>query len=316
MNVLSLFDGISCGMIALERANIKVDNYYASEIEESSIMISKDNYPDIIRMGDITNWREWDLDLSTIDLVLGGSPCQGFSRQGVGLNFEDPRSKLFFVFDDIVKEVKRLNPKSHFLLENVHMKKEWEKVITDYVGVEPIDINSKLVSAQNRPRLYWTDIEGVQQPEDKGVMLLDIIDRNSHSKDDIKVNGVWFDGSFSDSSMKLVSNWNGEIRVSQSTIQGYIVAEDGDGVNLSFPTSKSRRGRVIKGKTNTLDTQCNIGVYYDNFIRRLNIDELERLQTLPEGYTEIANERDAKKAIGNGWTVDVIAHILSYLKND
>lgn len=316
MNVLSLFDGISCGMIALERANIKVDNYYASEIEESSIMISKDNYPDIIRMGDITNWREWDLDLSTIDLVLGGSPCQGFSRQGVGLNFEDPRSKLFFVFDDIVKEVKRLNPKSHFLLENVHMKKEWEKVITDYVGVEPIDINSKLVSAQNRPRLYWTDIEGVQQPEDKGVKLLDIIDRDLHLQDFIKVNGVWFDGSFSDNSMKLVSNWNGEIRVSQSTIKGYIVAEDGDGINLSFPTSKSRRGRVIKGKTNTLDTQCNIGVYYDNFIRRLNINELERLQTLPFGYTKIANERDAKKAIGNGWTVDVIAHILSYLKND
>lgn len=316
MNVLSLFDGISCGMIALERANIKVDNYYASEIEESSIMISKDNYPDIIRMGDITNWREWDLDLSTIDLVLGGSPCQGFSRQGVGLNFEDPRSKLFFVFDDIVKEVKRLNPKSHFLLENVHMKKEWEKVITDYVGVEPIDINSKLVSAQNRPRLYWTDIEGVQQPEDKGINLINVINTYKELDNAVRVNGITFDGSFSDNSMKLVSNWNGEVRVSQSTIQGYIVAEDGDGVNLSFPNSKSRRGRVIKGKTNTLDTQCNIGCYYNGIIRKLDITELELLQTLPVGYTEIANERDAKKAIGNGWTVDVIAHILSYLKND
>lgn len=316
MNVLSLFDGISCGMIALERTEIKVDSYRASEIEDSSIKISEHNYPDIIRMGDVTKWKEWDIDWSSIDLVLGGSPCQGFSRQGVGLNFEDPRSKLFFEFRDIVEHVKEHNPNSHFLLENVHMKKEWEQVITDYMGVPVIDINSKLVSAQNRPRLYWTNIEGVEQPDDRNILLKDILLKNKDDFETVDVNGIQFEKGFSDNSMKLVSNWNGEIRVSQSTKQGYIVAEDGDGVNLSFPTSKSRRGRVIKQKTNTLDTQCNIGVYQDGLIRRLVNEELERLQTLPKGYTACVSDRDARKAIGNGWTVDVIAHILSYLKND
>ena len=159
ITVLSLFDGISCGRIALERAKIKINKYYASEIDKNAIQISKNNYKDIIQLGDINNIDEDIIkSIGKIDLVLGGSPCQGFSRAGKGLNFEDSRSKLFFNFVDILNIAKKYNPNVKFLLENVQMKKEWIEVINEYMGVEAISINSKLVSAQNRPRLYWTNI--------------------------------------------------------------------------------------------------------------------------------------------------------------
>ena len=172
MNVLSLFDGMSCGRIALDRLGIKVDNYYASEIDKYAMKVSEANYPDIIQVGDITA-----LDLSTlpkIDLIMGGSPCQGFSFAGKQLAFDDPRSALFFEF---VRCVKELKPK-YFLLENVRMKKEYLDVISEYMGVEPIMINSALVSAQNRVRYYWTNIPGIEQPEQRGIVLRDILETN------------------------------------------------------------------------------------------------------------------------------------------
>ena len=170
MNVLSLFDGMSCGRIALDRLGIKVDNYYASEIDKYAMKVSEANYPDIIQVGDVTQ-----LDTSTlpkIDLVMGGSPCQGFSVAGKGLAFDDPRSALFFEF---VRCVKELKPK-YFLLENVNMKKEYLNIITEYMGVEGIKINSALVSAQNRQRWYWTNITGIEQPEQRGIVLRDILE--------------------------------------------------------------------------------------------------------------------------------------------
>ena len=176
MNVLSLFDGMSCGRIALERLGINVDNYYASEIDKYAMKVSEANYPDIIQVGDIT-----ELDLSTlpkIDLIMGGSPCQGFSFAGKQLAFDDPRSALFFEF---VRCVKELNPK-YFLLENVRMKKEYLDVISEYMGVEPIMINSALVSAQNRVRYYWTNIPGIEQPEQRGIVLRDILETQTNEK--------------------------------------------------------------------------------------------------------------------------------------
>jgi len=176
MNVLSLFDGMSCGRIALERLGIQVDNYYASEIDKYAIQVSQANYPDIIQVGDIT-----ELDLSTlpkIDLVMGGSPCQGFSFAGKQLAFDDPRSALFFEF---VRCVEELKPK-YFLLENVRMKKEYLDVISEYMGVEPIMINSALVSAQNRVRYYWTNIPGIEQPEQRGIVLRDILETNTSNE--------------------------------------------------------------------------------------------------------------------------------------
>ena len=182
INVLSLFDGMSCGQIALDQLGIPVKNYFAAEIDKYAIQIARKNYPDMIHLGDVKNIKTSGTHLMDefdcghkIDLLIGGSPCQGFSFGGKGLNFDDPRSKLFFEFDRLLKALK---PK-YFLLENVKMKKESEQVITDYLGVEPVEINSNLVSAQNRKRLYWTNIPMNGLPEDKGIMLKDILEEET-----------------------------------------------------------------------------------------------------------------------------------------
>ena len=185
MIALSCFDGMSCGQIAFECAGIKIDKYYASEIDKYAIQITQKNYPDTIQLGSITDWKQWDIEKP--DIIIGGSPCQGFSFAGKRLNFDDPRSKLFFEFAEILKYYK---PK-YFLLENVLMDKKSEYAISEILGsifpesatqllfekiIEPIEINSALVSAQNRRRLYWTNIPGVTQPKDKGILLKDIIE--------------------------------------------------------------------------------------------------------------------------------------------
>lgn len=193
MNVLSLFDGISCGKVALERAGLNIDNYYASEIDKYAIAVSKARHKDIIHLGDVKNWRDWDIDFSKIDILIGGSPCQGFSIAGKQLNFEDPRSKLFFEYVDILNAIREQNPNVIFLLENVRMKKEYQDIISEYLGVEPIKINSNLVSAQNRIRLYWTNIKGITQPKDKGIMLKDIVHENADMDYAISESwGRWF----------------------------------------------------------------------------------------------------------------------------
>jgi len=170
MNILSLFDGMSCGRLALDRLGIKVDKYYASEIDKYAIQVASANYPDTIQIGDVCDVK--GEDYPDIDLILAGSPCQGFSFAGKQLAFDDPRSALFFEFVRVLKEV---NPK-YFLLENVKMKKEFLDIISDQVGVEPILINSSLLSAQNRQRYYWTNVPGVEQPEDRGLVLKDILE--------------------------------------------------------------------------------------------------------------------------------------------
>lgn len=312
MNVVSTFDGISCGKVALDRAGIPVETYYASEVDEKAIAISQKNHPNIARLGDVTRWREWDIPWADIDLFIGGSPCQGFSRAGKCLNFNDPRSRLFFVYVDILNHIRAVNPNVLFLLENVKMKTEWRDIITEHLGVQPIEINSKLLSAQNRLRTYWTNIPGVKQPLDKGVKLEDILE-TPEIEYITAPDGMKFDPTISEQSRALVNYVDGEVRVSQTTKQGYILANDGDGINLAFPTSKSRRGRVIKQKSSTVDCACNICVFKDGAIRRFTIRELERLQTLPDGYTDGVPKGAAQKAIGNGWTVDVIAWILSHI---
>lgn len=311
INVLSLFDGISCGMVALEQAGIPVNKYFASEVDKNAIAISEKNHKNIIRLGDVSKWREWDLP--KIDLVIGGSPCQGFSRAGKCLNFDDPRSKLFFEYVEILNSIREKNPEVLFLLENVKMKNEWRDVISEYLNVQPIEINSKLVSAQNRLRSYWTNIPAVKMPKNKNIKLLDILEHQDRNDAFIEHQGIWFDPSISEASMNLVNYVGDEVRISQAVKCGYIIAENGDGINLSFPTSKTRRGRVIKQKSSTLDCACEVCVLYDNTIRRLTVRELERLQTLPDGYTDGFSKLVAQKAIGNGWTVDVIAHIFSFI---
>ena len=302
MNVLSLFDGMSCGQIALNRAGIKYDNYFASEIDKHAIKVTQTNYPATIQLGDVTKVK--GSDLPKIDLLIGGSPCQGFSFSGKQLNFDDPRSKLFFEFVRLVKEVK---PK-YWLLENVVMKKEFEQIISEHLGVQPIKINSSLVSAQNRQRLYWANFE-ITQPTDKRINLIDILET-----DDL-INPSAIRGR----------------RLNKATILGRRLNERGviDDYNKDVPITQCLEVRATNtNKSNCLTTVAKdnvlttmpIGRHKDAFKNKLpfryyTLKEYCRLQTVPENYfTDIVSESQAKKMLGNGWTIDVIAHILRGIK--
>jgi DNA-cytosine methyltransferase len=260
MNVLSLFDGMSCGQIALNKLGIDYDKYFACEIDKYAMQVTQHNFPDTIQLGDVQFVTKETFGTHKIDLVIGGSPCQGFSFAGKQLNFEDPRSALFFEFVRLVKELK---PK-YFLLENVKMKKEYQNVITQYMGVEPIEINSSLVSAQTRKRLYWTNIPNVSQPEDKGVVLRDIIE--SGCIDDRMVNegkshcltarysgAVWWNSiERKQRTMISLEQVDNKLRHKEATKKGYAEAGEGEGLDLTFPESKTRRGRAMKDKSNCL----------------------------------------------------------------
>lgn len=357
MNVLSLFDGMSCGQIALNQLGIEVDNYYASEIEKYPIQVTMKNYPNTIQLGDITKWRDWNIDWSSIDLVFGGSPCQGFSFAGKQLAFNDPRSKLFFVFVDILDHIKSLNPNVKFLLENVRMKKEYLDIITEYMGVKPVMINSALVSAQRRIRYYWTNICEITQPEDKGILLKDIIEfgvvdrtksltvttrvapatlRRYKEKSQHQMIMVGLANMKGHDSVRRVYSTYGKaptltavqgghqepkIAVYEATKKGYAEAGVGEGLDITFPTSRTRRGRLMATKSNALTAsnydygiveQDERGVYW----RKLTPLECERLQTVPDGYTEGVSNSQRYRMLGNGWTVSVISHIFQHLKEN
>ena len=284
MNVLSLFDGMSCGQLALNRAGFKIENYFACEIDKYAIQITQANYPNTQQLGDVTKVSA--LDLPALDLVIGGSPCQGFSFAGRQLNFEDPRSKLFFEFVRLFKEARVKNPSVKFLLENVKMKKEYQDVISQYLGVEPIEINSALVSAQNRKRLYWSNLEGIEQPEDKSVLLRDIIVSGKVDRD---------------KSLCLTQRYYG-FQGSQSYLRRrYFGKAMGQAVfeNVEPILQKAFFKNTPFEETDQL-----------GYIRSLSKLECERLQTVPEGYTDKASIYESKRMLGNGWTVDVIVHIL------
>lgn len=275
MNVLSLFDGMSCGMIALERAEIKFDNYYASEIDKHAIKVSESNYPNIIRLGDVIEWPKWDLP--EIDLLIGGSPCQGFSFAGKQLNFDDPRSQLFFEYVKILKEYKP----SYFLLENVKMSKKSEKIISEMLGVEPFLIKSEFFSAQLRDRLYWTNIPIDLDIEYKDIKLKDIIEYGYVDREkSYCIDANYFKGG-----------------------------------NPKSYFEKSRRQLVFKSEE---DYNSILRGEENKNYRKLTPLECERLQNLPENYTMVPGVSNTQryKMIGNGWTVDVISHILKGLKND
>jgi len=297
MNVLSLFDGMSCGQLALKKAGIKVDTYYASEVDKYAIQVAEKNFPNTIHIGSALDIEGWKFGSEKIDLLIGGSPCQSFSRSGDGSGF-DGKSKLFWEYVRILNEVK---PK-YFLLENVVMKKEWEDIITKALGVEPIMIDSKFFSAQKRQRLYWTNIPFDKDIKDMNVNISDIL---CECDTDVVINNH-------DVVLEKVGD---SFKVKNATKLGYLIANDGDCINLEVPKSNTRRGRVSVGKSNTLNTACNYGVVVGGNLRKLNITELERLQTLPDGYTSGVSETQRKKMIGNGWTVDVIAHIFKGLKS-
>lgn len=309
INVLSLFDGMSCGQIALERAGIKTEIYLSSEIDKYAMLVTEKNFPGTVQLGDVSQLQS--KNLPKIDLLIGGSPCQGFSNAGKGLNFDDPRSKLFFEFVRLLNTVK---PK-YFLLENVKMKKEYQDIITRYLGVEPILINSSLVSAQNRQRLYWTNIPGIEKPKDRGVLLESILESGSVDREkSYCLDANYFKGTnarqyFCKSRRQLV--WV----IPEATRKGFIEVTNGDCVDLTFMKSKTRRGRMMIEKSNCLTaSKSNYCKVTNDWFRILTPTECERLQTVPEGYTEGVSDTQRYKMLGNGWTVDVIAHIFNYLK--
>ena len=337
INVLSLFDGMSCGQIVLERAGIPVANYYASEIDKHAIKVTQYNYPNTIQLGDVREVK--GSLLPKIDLLIGGSPCQGFSFAGKQLNFDDPRSKLFFEFVRLLKECK---PR-YFLMENVRMKKESQDIISKYLGVEPIEINSRLVSAQNRRRLYWTNIPNIKQPEDRKIYLKDIVvdgavDCRMTTKDKAYSLTASYNGAVA---------WNSIERKQRTMI---LDAVNGKKVHIglfkhvpySFYETRTETGKEIRrkirletGRDSTprskefkmyiplKDQKANCLVTVESpldFIvdaqwkyRKLYPVEMERLQTVPDGYTSISSDTQARKMLGNGWTVDVIAHIFKSL---
>lgn len=283
MNVLSLFDGISAGQVALERAGIEVENYYASEIDKYAIKVTQANYPYTIQLGDVTKWREWDIDWASIDLLIGGSPCQGFSFAGKQLAFDDPRSALFFVYVDILNHIRSVNPDVKFLLENVKMKKEYLDVISEQLGVEPVFINSALVSAQNRQRYYWANWE-FGLPEDKGIVLNDILEPGYYST---REKSYCLDASY------------------------------GKGTNFRRYFFCGSRQIVLEcgyiPEKLTKETANQIMHADGNRWRKLSILECELLQNFPPNYVGAINipKTEKYKALGNSWTVDVVAHIFS-----
>ncbi len=288
MKVLSLFDGISCGRVALERAGIEIDAYYSSEIDEKVIQIAQRNYPSTVQLGTILNWRDWDLP--DLDLVMGGSPCQGFSTAGKMLNFEDSRSRLFFVFLDIIRE---LRPR-FFLLENVVMDEDIQNAISFELGVQPVLIDSALVSAQSRPRLYWTNIPDLSPPADRGIVISDVLETDTDWRP-AKVCG------------RRINPATGK-REHSSKLPLTQVVESRKLDKAFCITTVSKDSVVTK-----LPIGRHAGAYgarRDDW-RDLTVTECERLQTLPDGYTSGVSESTRRHAIGNGWTVDVIAHILS-----
>ena len=309
LNVLSLFDGLSCGQIALERAGIKVANYFASEIDKHAISVTLNNYPKTIQIGDVRGVSFKDGVLTTgvgafeigkIDILFAGSPCQGFSMSGKQLAFDDPRSSLYFEFERLKREI---NP-SYWLLENVKMKQEFKDVITERLGVSPVSINSKVVSAQSRGREYWTNIE-FTLPEDRGIKVEDILDNytgNTISNTEVKLQ---LDVLLQTSKYSKNYSW-----CYDST--GRILVTRPDGLKIQ------RIGRIAFGQHQTEIVMCFTTPYiFDGeTIRKVTLSECERLQTVPVGYTSCVSDSQRYKMLGNGWTVDVVAHIFKGIKEE
>ena len=300
MNVLSLFDGMSCGQIALEKSGFQVDKYFASEIDKHAIKVAKANYPDMVHLGDVRDVSADDLP--QIDLLIGGSPCQGFSFAGKQLNFDDPRSKLFWEYVRLLKE---LQPK-YFLLENVKMKQESMDVITEALGVEPIFINSSLVSAQNRQRYYWTNIPMDKLPDDKGIMLKDILEDGFVDRDKAHcIDANYFKGGnlksyFEKHRRQLVFSDEGLCHVGDADLKGH-------GYNRRVYHPDGKAPSLCAASGGNLEPKTFISP--DSW-RKLTPLECERLQTVPEGYTAHVSNTQRYRMLGNRWTVDVISHIL------
>lgn len=314
MKILSLFDGISCARVALERAGIPVEAYYASEIDKYAIQVSDKNYGSIVHLGSVTDIGKDKFfnELPEIDLLIGGSPCQDLSiakKDRKGLDGE--RSGLFWEYVRILREVQ---PK-YFILENVaSMSKESKDIISKALGVEPIMINASLVSAQNRKRLFWTNIPNVTLPEDRGILLKDILEEEVDEKYKVYSDNWRVERNTVDVNGKSrclnASNYKGALNDGMSLIRVGQIGKGGQGDRIYSPQGKSVGLSALGGgrgaKTGLYQTE-------EYTIRKLTPIECERLQGLPDNYTEGISNTQRYKCLGNAFNVDVVAHILSFI---
>lgn len=394
-NVLSLFDGVSICQESMKDCNISYDICYSSEIDKFATAITRYNYPNTVHLGDVTKWKSWNIDWSTIDILFAGFPCQSWSVAGKELGDRDPRGQLLWDMMDILNHIRIHNPNIKYLFENVKMKDYFMVYCTNVIGIQPILINSTLVSGQNRERYYWTNIHSepvgllgdyfeckIPQPEDRKIFLKDVLEKVVDAKyllsderlklieignhrltskiEDVEgksqcltaamgmgggyVPKIKTDGSGITGGLyrhDKGTHWQDDgkcgtllararndiyglpfVKIKQATKLGYAIAEEGDSINLAFPNSTTRRGRVGKGKAQTLDCMSEQFVYTDELVRRLTPLECERLQTFRDYYTKYGTDSDGKtfeisdtqryKSIGNSWTRHVINHILSF----
>ncbi len=338
MNVVSLFNGMNTGRQALENVGIKVDKYYSSEIKPYAIELTQYHFPDTIQVGDVTKWREWNIDWSKIDLILSGSPCQDLSAAGKRAGINGKKSSLFFVFVEILEHTKALNPKVLFLQENVGSASKLDVgIMSRALGVYPVRINSSLLTAQLRDRYYWSNIKtkdtifdivtDIPQPKDRGIMFKDIltsgiVEANKH----VAIRPRFGHGSSQESlkhrnettgMITLIYEENNELRIKTNTIKGFDVVTENDCIDLSFPTSTTRRGRVVKGKSPSLmESNNNLYSYKNGIVRTVNQVEMERLQGFPDGYTSMLTKAKAGSLLGDGWTLPIIEHIFSFIVLD
>ena len=336
MNVLSLFNGMNTGRQALENVGIKVNKYYSSEIKPYAIELTQHHFPDTIQVGDVTKWREWDIDWKSIDLVLSGSPCQDLSQAGKKAGINGKKSSLFFIFIEILDYVKKLNPKVLFLQENVGSASKLDVgIMSRELGVYPVRINSSLLVAQMRDRYYWTNIKtkqtmfdvvtDIEQPKDKNILLKDILEDGYSDKEKSrallesderpvvqqhKAAHRYFNSGFTTLVFKDEQTF---LRVKEATTIGFVDIANNEGVDLSYPTSKTRRGRSMKDKSNCLLRNNEYFVFQGGDLRYFTQTELERLQGFPDGYTKILTRNKAASLLGDGWTLPVIEHIFKFI---
>ena len=351
-SALSLFNGISGLHLALDKAQINVEQVYYSEIDKFANKVTEQQYPNDIALGDVTKWKEWDIDWSSVDLVSAGFPCQAWSVAGKQLGDKDERGMLFWTTLDIIKTVLEHNPKAKFLMENVKMKKDFEEYITHHTTealgyVEKTLINSALVSAQNRNRYYWTNFE-VAQPEDRGILLKDIvegdhIDLYNELENDIRNDKVVSEQKLNGISQTMTRALNNGKNPDQKAHSLTACAYKGMGTNgmtnvlindnvVVRATVQANAEHTYNGKVPTLTAAMGVGggnvplltdnetasQYKGKYIdkndrlkyRKLTPLECERLQTVPDNWTECLSNTQRYKSLGNGWTIDVIVHIL------
>nr|WP_314650874.1 DNA (cytosine-5-)-methyltransferase [uncultured Porphyromonas sp.] len=345
LTVLSLFDGMSCGQIALRELGVPIERYYASEIDKHAIAQTQLNFPETIQLGDVEQWRTWDIDWASVDLLLAGSPCQGFSLAGGQLGLDDPRSRLFWVFNEIRLHLLSSNPSAKWLLENVRMKPEHEGIINSTLGILPVVINSALVSAQNRVRLYWTNIRteriglfgelhtAIPQPTDRGISVRDIIEEHADDKHYLSNDALkWLQAHAlkrGKAKLAIINERDKALCLTVSNATKYHL--DANFVKVQVPAYKTlgihQRGRgyvqskVHTSKSPTLTSHswqennklCSLSGEVVETLRRLTPTECARLQTIPDWYKWACSDTQAYKMLGNGWTVEVIKHILSHI---